>query len=424
MASIVWILVRVRLRLDAASSRVGAAAQSVFQLVGEIEQVVDGQFLGDRLTQLALNLVQGADVRRLDLGDFHHVPAQGALHGAAGNVGRQRKYGLHQFGEKLAKLVAAQHAQFHRLGVHARRVLGDLGEGPTVGQLAKGVLGGAFVGQDHLAHPSPLRPAEFVAALLVGLGQALVGHGDLARQVVGQQGEDAQGAVFGRREAVGVLLVEGDQLVLARFLNVGHLIVGDKERLGDAPFGAMAVERIEHRRRHRPAFLKALQQLAAPDVAAHHLDEGVFAQTVTAQRLIEDEAVEPAKVVAEGGVAFDLGAHQVVADEDAQVLGGEIEQGALDHLLEDAVDQTHGPRLLAVEAAAEERSQTLQFALELPVQLIGGDLDAAHRRHLDDADTPADHVADAPGAETENQETEQQLDQNRAGALADILKHG
>ena len=228
-------------------------------------------------------------------------------------------------------------------------------------------------------HPSPLGPAEFVAALLVDLGQAFVGHGDFTRQVVGQQGEHAESPVFGRGEAVGVLFVVGDQRVLARILNVGHLVIGDKERLGDAPFGAPAEKRVEYCRRHRPALLKALQQLATTDVGAHHLNEGALAQTAAAQCLVEDEAVELAEAIAESGVALNLGAHQIVPNEDAQVIGGQIEQGALYHVLEDAVDEAHGPRLLAVEAVAEEGSQAFQLALELLVQLIGGDLDAAHR---------------------------------------------
>ena len=164
--------------------------------------------------------------------------------------------------------------------------------------------------------------------------------------------------------------------------------------------------------------------MGARQVFAEHGDKTALAQPIVAQHLLKTQAVELLELILKGRCRADFPAHQIVADGDAEPVGAEAEQRALDDAVEHHLDQAHGARLLAVEAAAEGGLQAAQFALVIPAQVVGRDLPVPDPCHRCIDGAALEHVRDAPRAKAQDQQPEQELDQDRAGTLADGTKHG
>ncbi len=226
-------------------------------------------------------------------------------------------------------------------------------------------------------------------------------------------------------EKILVLGVEILQLRLARLGNVGNIGAGDKEGVGDALLVARAEERIDQGGRGDGATGNRARQVAAGDVAAEQSDITILGELVGGEDVGEEVAVEGAGAVVEGRVGDDRVAHHPVVDEKTQAALLEIQQIGGDDAIEYRVDEADLLGLLDGEIAAEHTVHAIDLAAYRGLQLVGLDLDVADAgdRRLGGAALTED-VADAPNAEADDQQGEEDLEDEGAGFRPDGLQHG
>ena len=158
-------------------------------------------------------------------------------------------------------------------------------------------------------------------------------------------------------------------------------------------------------------------------LAAEQTDVPVLAESVAAQQLAENVRVERAGLVTEPRIGLDLLANHGVGQRHSQVGRRPIEQHALDHAVEDGIRQAQRARLLGLDRAAERLSEPPHGVAILLLERRGGDLDPADFGSPVGAASRPEHVGDAPNAEAQHQEQEQDLDDQRSRALANGFQH-
>ena len=152
------------------------------------------------------------------------------------------------------------------------------------------------------------------------------------------------------------------------------------------------------------------------------------------QAVAVEQGIERAAGAVEGRIARDRGAHLGVADHQAELLDGVVEHGALDDFLERAHMQAVAQRLLGLRPLAGLALDALELAVELVLHLVDRDrraADPAIERDLRAADmgdfgaaaAHAQHVADTPEGEADDQHAEQDEQDDEAGVFAELI-HG
>ncbi len=127
--------------------------------------------------------------------------------------------------------------------------------------------------------------------------------------------------------------------------------------------------------------------------------------------MLVEQRVEGALVVLEGAVGADEIVERVVADREAEMADLEIDQLAIDEPLQGAVDDAELLQLLAVERGAVQRlPPALGVLAHRLAQLLHTDLAVADGGGDGGGAAVAEDVADAPDAEGDDEQAEQDLD--------------
>ena len=262
----------------------------------------------------------------------------------------------------------------------------------------------------------------------------LGGHRHLGQDVVDGQQDVGEGAVFGDLE-LGLVGLEIGVELLGRGL--GHVDddgVGHVERLGDALLAFHLEDVVAQRLGREPVGTHHAEQLVGGDLAAHVGDVLRLADARLLQAVAVEQGIERAAGALEGRIARDGGAHLGVAHDQAELLDGIVEHGALDDLLQGAHMQAVAQRLLGLRPLAGLALDVLELAVELVAHLVDGDRGAADPaidrdvRAADMGDFGAasahpQHVADAPQAEADDQHAEEHGQDDIFGVFAELI-HG
>ena len=196
---------------------------------------------------------------------------------------------------------------------------------------------------------------ELRGAALILVVQLVVGHLDLAGDVVEQQHTQTEAAQLRHAEIILVLVVEGLEVGLAGRAGIGGGGQRQHQRLGGPLLGAAAVERIDQLGWRRDAVDQRLVELLADEIVAQRRLELRQGHVLGRDILLVEQRVEGALVVLEGAVGADQLVERVVADREAEMADLEIDQLAIDEPLQGAVDDAELLQLLAVERGAVQR---------------------------------------------------------------------
>ncbi len=291
-------------------------------------------------------------------------------------------------------------------------------------KLRRGGLGGRLVGQQHLQHLALLGRVEFVLVLVVGGFELIVADLDPGGDVVEPQHRHLEAAPLGRLEGIGVRAIVLVELRIGRLRDGaggGRRHCGD---VGDAALGAQAIERVDQRLRRADPGDQRRGELRLQQILARQGFELLLAHVVGEQDLFVEVAVEGARLVAEGGIGQDRVAHRLVADLEVHAVDLELDQVLAHELLHRQIDDAELLGLLRVDRAAEQAPEALDLALHGLRHLVHGDGAAADARDRGiGRGVVAEDVADAPQAERDDEQTEQDLDDETRGSRSDRLQH-
>ncbi len=194
--------------------------------------------------------------------------------------------------------------------------------------------------------------------------------------------------------------------------------------LGDAALGAHMVELVHKLLRRRDAGDERLVELVAHHVAAQQRLILPIREVLIGENRLIDAAVEDALLIAEGRVRENGLTHCLVADGKAEMADLEIDEVAVDEPLQRGVDDAELLELLGAQlGAAEHAADPLGVLADLAIELLRVDLAIADPCDGRVDAAIAEDVADAPDPEGDDQQTEQDLDDDRAGLGADDLQH-
>ena len=151
-------------------------------------------------------------------------------------------------------------------------------------------------------------------------------------------------------------------------------------------------------------------------------------------RIGSPSPIELAAGPGEGRIARNRGPHLGVAHHQAELLDGIIEHGTLNDLFEGANMQAVAHGLLGLRTLAGLALDALELTIELLAHLaerhrrtanpaVQRDARATDMGHLGAAAAHAQHVADAPQAEADDQHAEEDGEDDVFGVLAEII-HG
>ena len=135
----------------------------------------------------------------------------------------------------------------------------------------------------------------------------------------------------------------------------------------------------------------------------------------TREDLLEAVAIELAGHALEGLLGTDLLGHPLVADVEAEGLGGVRQQRIGGQRRQDLLGQPVLDRLVRRDGAAHLLAQPLDGALVVPLELDGGDLGVADLRELVHAEPPED-VSDSPNAEADDEKGDENFGDPCTGA--------
>ncbi len=330
------------------------------------------------------------------------MPAERALH-------RLRRLALLEREDRGAESLR-QVGLGHRAEVDRRAAGLLLHGGGEVGALGEAVgqrLGGGFVGQHDLAQAAALRRRQLVAARLEGLGDLLFGNGDAGGGRLHAQHHQDDVLVGRRHQRVaggGVNLLQGRRLGRAE---IGDAVVGDAQVVGDAALLAVAEEALGQAAGRRGGVGDGGDQLLAHDVAADLRQVSLLAEAGVVQGLGEAIAVEAPAGALEVGIAQQVLAHLLLGHQHAHPRGHLVQHGAGDHALQHLLGDAEGARLVHGELHAEPAAHGVDLVRQLARELALLDDGVADLRHRLGVGAAAEHVADAPDSEAEDQQAEQ-----------------
>ena len=135
-------------------------------------------------------------------------------------------------------------------------------------------------------------------------------------------------------------------------------------------------------------------------------EEAALAEAGIAQGGVETVAAELARGVLQVGIGAHRGGDRVVGNRQAQRRGALIERGLGDQALQHFAVEAERVRLRVGQARLRTGLDLIHQILQLALELLAGDHGAADFGDLV-GDQAAEHVADAPDDETDDDEAEQ-----------------
>ena len=233
------------------------------------------------LLDLGLDLIEGALLAALDVGDAQQRHRELALDGRGQLVLLQGECGFGHFG--VDHLGARQQAKIdvgRREAELGRRLIEVLG----LRQLGVGLVGCRLVGERQLRDLALLGDVEGFLGRLVGRLDLFVGDRRARQRLLARQQQEVGLAMLERNVLAHVLLVVLAQRAVRRLGDLDQLLVVGRDVLDDARFLAVAMQRFEQRGLRNEAGSQGLGQLLAQDVAPARLDVLAFAGIAVSAR--------------------------------------------------------------------------------------------------------------------------------------------
>ncbi len=300
-------------------------------------------------------------------------------------------------------------------------------DGGEVGAVAPGLREGLrrrLRGQHGLGDRAPLGRLEARAVGGVGVLDVALGHLDLRDEALGVQRRHRDVAELGRREAVGVVLVEAGELRLGGRHRLRRVGEGELDERGRAPLQLEGEQPLGERPRRRRARAHGARELLPREVGAQQAEEARLGQPVLAEEVVEHVAREAPVEAAEPLDAEDEVAHRPVGDREVEAVGLHPQHAVGDERVERLLGHGAAQALVGLDPALERAGDALQLAVGGLLRL--GHLDglAADPRHGGVAEGVADHVLDAPDREGDDEEREKDLREPGAREFPHPGDHG